>query len=126
MAVGRSDYGHARLGQPAVDDIERLIGAERMVEHGRTGAEPHEGEQDLPGKRDRAGARQRLSYPGMGGGVMRGGLIRRVEQQVDVGQLHLRSASLRTISASSESAARCSARSRSIPGLTPIRCDGIR
>jgi hypothetical protein len=97
-----------------------------VLEDGRVGRDPHEAEQDRPGEGNRLGPGEDLLQPAPGAGVLRGALVDRVEQEVEVWQLLLRSWSLRIASVSSSSPTSCSALSRLTPALTPSRLVGTR
>ena len=53
----------ARLGEPALDDIEGLIRGERIGEELRAGRKSHEREQDQPGEANRLGAGKDFFQP---------------------------------------------------------------
>src|SRR6266540_6976346 len=103
VAIGRVDDRRAWLLDPGVDQIEGFVEIERRLEYARVGAEPDEGEQHRPGERERLRTGEPSFQPAPRAFVMRRGLVDRVQQEIDVDQLHLRSSSLRIVSASSSS-----------------------
>lgn len=124
VAAGGFDDRRARLGQPGVDEVERLLHLERALEAERLRRQPEEGLEHRPGEGDRLGSRERVLDPPRGRIVARGGLVDRIEKDVDVRKLHFRNSSFRTISSSSRAADRRRARSRSTPGRRPPSADG--
>ena len=103
-------------------EIERRFGRERRLEHAWVRRQADEREQDRPREGEGLGARELLLEPSPRDCVVRRALVDRVEEDVRVDELHLRSSSLRIVSASSSSPASRSACSRSIPGRRPSRC----
>lgn len=108
--------GRARLCEPGVDMIERLAGLKRVREDARIRGQPNKREQTDPGERERLRARKPLLQPRARPGMIRRRSVIGVQEQVDVGELYLRSSSLRIVSSSSSCPASASARSRSMPG----------
>lgn len=80
-----STIGRARLGQPGVDEVERLLHLERALEAERLRRQPEEGLEHRPGEGDRLGSRERVLDPPRGRIVARGGLVDRIEKTLTSG-----------------------------------------
>ena len=75
VIVAGMDGGNRRLGQPGIDDVERLARGDGTRQHARTGTDPDESEQHRPGNGDALGA---------GEGILEPRLRRRVQRRVAV------------------------------------------
>lgn len=94
------DDGDLRLRQPADDQVQRLSAGQRRGDQG-FGAQPYEPQQDDSGQGHCLAAGQDSLETGARPVVPRRLFVVRVQQQVEVDELHLRSASSRTTSSSS-------------------------
>jgi hypothetical protein len=97
--VSRAGMEHRRAGrtEPGAHDVERLVDAKRRLEDPRVRAQPNECEQGHPREAERLDAGEALLEPRPRPFVVRRCRVVCVEQQVDVGDDHLRSSSLRNL-----------------------------
>jgi hypothetical protein len=118
--------GRIRPFEPRVDEVERLLYRQWSREHTRIRREPHDCEKNRPSERAGLRAGELPLEPGFRLRVVRRSFVDRVQQQVRVDELHLRSSSLRIVSASSSSPAKRRACSRSMPGRKASGRDASR
>lgn len=126
MAICRMYDGNAWLLQPSVHDVECLINSQGPFEYGCARREPDKPDEYLPRERDCFRTRQSDIQPVPGLLVAGRGLIYRVYEDVEIQEFHLRSASLRRVSASSSAATSAKALSMSNPVRRPILRVGVR
>src|SRR5664279_2177833 len=100
MAVGGMDDRDGRLRQPAVDHIQRLLCIPWARQDSRVGDHAYEAGQNRPGQCNGLRARESVLYPTARLRMPNRALVRRVDEQVDIGELHLPCSSLRMISSS--------------------------
>src|ERR1700726_3448341 len=123
MGVGGMDDCRDGLGEPALDHIESRLDRPRIARALWPRRHAKETDERVPCKGHGLGSREDSLQPLARRCVMAGLFIRRVEQQVDVEQLHLPSSILRMISWSSISPAIVNALSMSM--RTPSGAVGI-
>src|SRR5207253_5831474 len=111
-----ADDANVVLGKPPIDLCSRRGRRKRAREDAWIGGEPQEAEQDDPGQADGLLVVHRRFPPRAHALVWRCVRVHRVEQDIQVDNFHLRSASSRTISSSSSAAARASALSSETRG----------
>ncbi len=119
MFLSGIQYHDIWLGKPSVHDTKGLSGIQWPRENARTGRYPQEPENHDPRKGDRLVCGKCTLQPGLGRSVAGAVLVDRVQQNVDVDDLHtgyFLSVSFRAISSSSRESARASALSRDRSG----------
>ena len=113
------DYGHRGLFEPGIHDVEGSFDSEWFWEHIRSCRQTKESEEDNPRKANCFRSGKRGLPPRFRFGVPRRIFIDGVDEEVDVNEDHLRSASLRVISSSSMASAMASALSQRKSGTGP-------
>lgn len=111
MPVARSHGDHAGLGSKGIDSVKRRGGGDGHGEDPRIGHEPDETAQGQLGYADRIAGRQRSLEPIAIAEVVRGAIVKCVDDHVDVEQDQ---ADVPSISSS-----RAALSSRSTPGCSP-------
>ena len=98
VMFSRCDQIDRRMIKPRIEIRHRTVGGEWPLQNAVTCGDAKKGEDDDPCQSDSVGSGKRFFEPAPGALVMCRIGIDRVDENVDVDELHLRSSSLRAIS----------------------------